>query len=123
MTTQQIPKNIYDLLRREYGTEFIPSFSDALIATVGATSAQLLRQDGSRIGFVFVNLSANTIFIRPREAATTSAGIRVDSGGGSIVTIWKDDGPLPALDWHAIASGAASAFFFMALRLPTRQGV
>jgi len=81
-------------------------------SVVGVASALLLPNNPDRVGLVIVNLSANIIYISPRDPAAAAAGIRLDANGGWRSLIWDEDMELVAHDWYAIATGALSAIFW-----------
>ena len=108
--------SIYDLLNESLGVNASPK-EDALISTVGTSSAQLLRNNPNRVAFIMVNLSGGDIFLRPQSDATTSEGVQITPQGGSVVVRWQDDFLLPAEAWYAIGSVASSNFYLISLLL------
>ena len=117
MTTQQKIRNIYDLLRKEYGVEFVEEENPTGADNIDIAVKTILKADGGRVGFIFLNLSANTMYLRPKETPTSSAGIPVDANGGSIVSIFRDDLTLPSKEWKAIAAADNSAFYLLTFRI------
>jgi len=114
---QEKAQTIYDLIRREFGEVKLLE-RDPVISTIGTADDTFLRASSSRVWFAFVNLSANVMFIRPRRAAATTAGLRAGPNGGGWILYWKEDGPLPSLEWHVIAdAGAGNQFFVLALEI------
>lgn len=107
-------KGAADLVSERFGVR-VRDTEPAAIATVGTASAVLLRADSMRYAFTFINLSANNIFIRPKNTASATNGIRVDPNGGSVTVILEDDFTLASLEWQAIAAGAGSAFYLLAV--------
>lgn len=81
--------------------------------SVGATSTQALRNDPSRVSFLFVNLGAFTVFITMRGVPSATNGIRVEANGGALSVEWETDGEVVAWEWLAIAVGGASAAFIL----------
>ena len=107
-------KGLHELVDDRFGVR-VRETEPALIAVVGTTSEVLLRPNTQRYAFTFVNLSANNIFLRPKNAAAATAGIRVDPNGGAITVLMEDDFTLPGVEWQAIASGGGSAFYLLAV--------
>ena len=110
MTTGK--RSIYNLIEDEFGTSFLER-ENPEATSVGTSSAVMLKSDANRVAFYLINLSTNTIYIRPTLAATTSAGIFVAGNGGFFITNWKEDFTLPAKDWNIIASGAGSNYYLL----------
>jgi hypothetical protein len=105
---------IETLLARALGVRVITRPS-APGLTVGVASAQVLRQNPNRVGFTFVNLSANTIYLAPGREASSTYGILVGANGGAVGVTWFEDFTLCAYDWQAIATAAASAYLVIEL--------
>lgn len=110
------PVTVRELLVRRFGTYFTPE-SNRVASTVGTTSTEVLRGDPSRVGFLFVNLSLNNIFLSPIGAASATNGIRLDPNGGSVSVEWEEDGEVVAWPWQAVADGAGSAFLALETRI------
>ena len=108
MTTERI-KDVYALLAREYGIKM--SWRElSLIDDVDATDKELALANPNRVALIIVNVSSGTIYLRPSRAASTSAGIVLVPSGGFMSLAYRDDGPLPALSWHAIGSAGNLAY-------------
>jgi hypothetical protein len=111
---------------REYLQGHIGAPVEARASAAGSTldtaSAQILRQDPRRIGFTFVNLSANEMYVTPVGAASATNGIRVGPSGGSVNVQADDDGEMSAWEWVGIATAAASNYFILEQLLVTAEG-
>ena len=106
-------QSVYDLIRRELGGVSVIDRENPEGSTVSTTSVLLLRARSSRVGFVFINLSANVMFIRPARAAATTAGIRLGPNGGQAAVWWKEDFLLPAREWNVIADAGVNNQFYV----------
>lgn len=106
--------SVYDLLRREYGVE-VEGQSDPVTATVGTSAVAIAKNDPRRVALVVVNLSANTIYLRPLGTPSSSSGIVLTPSGGIMALNWREDLHLPSLEWQAVASGAASAILVLSV--------
>jgi len=100
-----------NLLKKRLGIE-TRNQESPVGAVVGVASAQLLPSNPDRVALVIVNLSANIIYLSPRDPAAAAAGIRLDANGGWRALIWDEDMELVAHDWYALATGAGSAIFW-----------
>ena len=84
-----------------------PGASRSTFATVGIASAQILAPMSHRKSVVFVNDSANVIYLSKTDPAVVGSGIRLNALGGSYwepdqrFRVWPDN-------WYAIATLAAS---------------
>ena len=113
MVTPETKKvtSVYELIEAKLGVRVDFRFGE--ISSVGTASVVAARNDPGRVALVIVNLSANTITVRPVNPATTTQGIRLGANGGAVAQNWQDDLILPALVWNAIASGANSDIFIV----------
>jgi hypothetical protein len=97
-----------DLVSKNFERAVVP-FVNREISSIGVAAALALRADPDRLGFVLVNLSANTIHVGPFADVSSTKGIRLPSSGGAIIVDWHEDFEMVGMDWYAIADGAASA--------------
>jgi hypothetical protein len=110
MTTGK--RSIFNLIEDEFHTSFLER-ENPEGTSVGTTSALMLRSNANRVAFYLINLSVNTIYVRPTLAASSSEGIFVAGNGGFFITNWRDDFTLPSKDWHIVASGAGSNYYLI----------
>lgn len=109
-------RDIYELIQREYGVGHMQAEPGRVgVAAVAAT--QILKQDPTRVSFVFMNLSANTLGILPRgDLALTNRSILVAAGGLASFN-WRDDLVLPALEWFVVGTAAAEAWMVVSVSI------
>ncbi len=112
---------LQDLLEQQYGTAFTTRTSDPG-AVIGAAAAQLMREDPSRIGFRYVNLSPNAIYLHFVNTVSATQGIQVGPGGGSLGVSFREDGILPGLEWFHVALAAGSAYVLIEYLTAEAQG-
>lgn len=98
-------KDLSDLLREQLGVNTRPVISES---TIGTSNSKVLSNDPNRVALTFINLSANTIYLMIDNLVSTTRGIRLDSGGGSVSFTWQYDMHLLLYEWHAVASDASS---------------
>lgn len=104
---------VLDFLAKEFGGEV--EYADET-KTVGTTAAEVAGGDGERPALLFINLSANTIYVAPTPSVSTTRGIYLGANGGSVSMVVRDDLILPALQWHAVASAAGSSLYVIRVR-------
>jgi len=92
-------------------------------SVLGLAVAQILRQDPRRVGFIFINLSPNQIFISPIGAPSAANGIRVGPNGGSVHVLALEDGEMTAWEWAGMADLAGSNYFILEILLATEAEV
>jgi hypothetical protein len=107
-------KSLEALLRERLGATAHPEVNRTL-TSVGVAAAQLFRQDPTRVAFLVVNLSANSIYISPEPTVSATAGILLGANGGAASAIWDEDFDLVGLEWFALAAAAASAIWTLEL--------
>jgi len=102
--------SVYELIAKEYGIS-IAIEDPSINLSIGTTSLIIAQNNPRRLGLVIINLSTNVLYVKPGGSATTTSGIRLAASGGSVSVNFITDLHLPALEWQAIASGAASAIY------------
>jgi len=112
----QPPASVYELVERQFGVK-LGMAENTEGTTIGTTAGVIAKNNPRRVALVVVNLSANQIYIRPAQAPSATAGILVPPNGGSITMNANDDMILPSLEWQAVASGAASAYYTLELMI------
>lgn len=108
-------RDIYDLLEKDYGVRVEALFNPEL-AQLTATDAIMLRQDPRVVAWTLCNLGAATIYDRPMGVASATAGFAIAPNAIQSL-VWRDDGILPALEWHAVSPGGAQAYLLVCLRI------
>lgn len=99
-----------DLLKQRLGIQ-TRNVENPLTAAVGISAIPILLNEPDRVGFIIINLSANTIYISPLPTVAAGAGILVEPNGGWRSFTWDADFELCSHAWYAIATAAASAIF------------
>lgn len=84
-------------------------------SSIGTSVARVFGNNPNRVAIVFVNLSANAIYVAPDPSPSSSRGIRVPANGGSMTAEWDEDFDLVGLEWNGVADGAGSNYFAMEL--------
>jgi hypothetical protein len=110
MTTERKPRSVREQIAKRLGVE-IAERQNPLVASVGVADVTIARNDPGRVSLTIINLSANTIYVRPVNPATIAAGILLSANGGSLTVSMDEDFMLPTYEWHAIATAALSAIF------------
>lgn len=82
-----------------------------LVEDVDIAVTRILPHNPQRTSFVFYNLSANAIYISPRNTVSATEGIYVAPNGGSVVLTWDRDFELCSMEWYATAGANNSACF------------
>jgi hypothetical protein len=101
-------ESVYDLITERIGVK-VAQRIDPESTTVTTTDAIIARRDPKRLALTIINLSVNTIYVRPNFAASSMSGMVLSPGGGFVNVSYPDDFALAAEEWHAIASGIGSA--------------
>ena len=104
-------RSVYELIEARLGINVV--FKLTGTTSVGTSDVQLVENNPGRTNLTIVNLSSNSIYLSPQNAATTSSGILLTASGGSLAMNYNDDLILPTLEWHALASGSSSNVFII----------
>ena len=84
-----------------------------VVAEVGTTAAEILKNNPDRVFFLVVNLSANTVYVGLASDVGATKGIQLDANGGFVSFSVEEDGEAVAYQIFAIATGAASAIYVL----------
>lgn len=105
-------------LRARFGGDFRPVSSTV---SVGTAATVLLGHDMERCSLAFVNLSNNEVYVNIAADVSTVNGIRLGPLGGTVALDVYEDNILPAWEWWAIATGAASTVLVLFTKRDTRS--
>lgn len=84
-----------------------------VVASVGTTAVEILRNNPDRLGFVAINLSINEVYIAPVRDVSATRGIRLNANGGLLTMFYGEDFELVGYAFFALASGVGSTIFVM----------
>ncbi len=101
------------LARRRFGGDVVARQASAL---VGTSAGEALGGDPERVQVLFVNLSANDIYLGFNSQVSATNGIWLGPNGGSALLTADEDGPMPTYAWWAVATVAASTLHIVELR-------
>lgn len=82
-----------------------------LVNSVAVTITKVFDNNFDRVALVFVNLSANVIYLAPSTAPSATNGIYVAANGGNVSMTLAEDFALVCEEFYAIAIGGASAVY------------
>ena len=105
-----------DLLSAEYGRDVTFDLNPDGLTVLTASPTSLVVPNDDRLGLLIVNLSANDGRILPTASVTTSLGIPVNAGGGTVFMGWREDGPLVGLGWFGINQNANGTWLILEIR-------
>jgi len=106
---------LHEMLEALYGVKSRKRVN-YLVAQVEDEPTRILPGDPNRLSFVFVNLSANPMYIAPQRNLThtpATVGIYIAPTGGSIILQWDRDFELVSEEWWAISTIAASPCYIL----------
>lgn len=84
--------------------------------SVGTAATKIVGNDPDALALTIINLSANTIYLRPSNNPSATKGIQIDANGGSVSMNVRDDLTLPTRAWWALATAAASDVYYVRVR-------
>lgn len=100
-------------IAKEFGGSFVESDGDI---SVGVGATKIVDNDPDAVALVIINLSANTVYVRPANDPSATAGIQLNASGGSMSVNVRDDLTLPTRAWWGLATGAGSDVYFVRVR-------
>lgn len=88
---------------------------DPATNSVGTSAVEILPNNPRRLAALIVNLSPNSVWVKPLADPSSSSGVLVPANGGTFSLIWSEDFHLVGYQWRAIASGLASSVLVIEL--------
>lgn len=112
--------NMY--IAKEFGGDFVELDGEV---SVGTSPTKIVDNDPDAVALVIINLGANTVYLRPANNPSSTAGIQINASGGNMSVNVRDDLTLPSRQWYGVADTAASDVYFVRVRrfgLPSGGG-
>jgi len=69
--------------------------------------------NGDRVGLIIMNLGPQNAYVGLVNNVSSTTGIFLPSGGGSISLTVRDDFTLPARSWSAIGNGGSTQLYVL----------
>ena len=104
--------NVQDLLERQYGVKTTYN-ENPEVDQVAVTKTKVLSYNPRRVSFVLINLGGVFISIAPDSKVSLTRGIYLVPNGGTLSMVWTEDFEMPAMEWYAIANGAAADIYVL----------
>lgn len=108
-----------EYLAAKYGGMFT---EDDGTVTANTTASQAAGNAPDRMGLLFVNLSANTVYLGISPTPGSSNGIALSPNGGSASFNVDEDYTLVTRQWNCTAPGGASTVYVLELLREIRTG-
>ena len=81
-------------------------------ATAITTTSQLIaRNDSTRLAMTVVNLGAQSVLVRNRDAPTATVGFLLGPNGANMVVLFNEDFTMVGHDWFAITPSGTSTIY------------
>lgn len=98
------------LLEAHYGVKTTYKLNP-LVSQAAITVTKVLSYNPNRLGFVFMNVGSNDIYLMPTNKPAAGNGIFISGGGGGVGFVWNEDFELVSSEWFAIAIGGVSNIY------------
>ena len=85
-----------------------PLVESTAFSTVATTATEVAPQNSDRVELILTNNGLNDAWVSTDPNLSTSTGIRLNAGGGSMVLIVTEDFTLVGRRWFAIVSTGTS---------------
>lgn len=106
----QHSNTLEDIIAIKYGIK-TQVYETPLVDEVMIAITQVMRPNPNRVGLLFINISANNIFIAPDNDVAAAHGILLVANGGTFSIDWQKDFILPSLGWYGTAGADNSDFY------------
>ena len=100
-------------IAKEFGGQYE---EDDGTVSVQTSATQIVASDPDTVAITFVNLGANTVYLRPSNEPSITAGIQIVASGGALSLTVRNDLTLTTREWWGIATTAASDVYFVRVR-------
>lgn len=102
--------SLSQLLEKHFGVSTSNREHTGVSGTAG-NAVQIVPNNPKRLGLTIVNMSANNLYIGPRNTVSTVNGIWVFGGGGAVTLSWDSDFDLVSHDWYVISVAGGDAWY------------
>lgn len=82
-----------------------------ITGTAGTGATQILENNHNRVQWTVVNLTANTIYVGFDDSVSSSRGIPAGANGGSVSSLFREDGELCFQALWVIAPSGSGAIY------------
>ncbi len=79
--------------------------------SINTTASICARSDGGRLALTIVNLGSNAVYLRPGAAPSSTVGIRLSDGGGSMSMNYRDDYSVVGKEWQAVTASGTTTLY------------
>ena len=104
-----IVRSVHELIEARFGINVVFKMTGTI--SVGTSDVQLVENNPGRTNLTIINLSSNSVYVKPQGTPSSSSGILLTASGGALTMNYNDDLILPSLELRAIASGSSSNVF------------
>lgn len=84
-----------------------------ILTSVGATATIILANNPNRLAWIFINLSANAIYLALENSVSATRGVLVAANGGKASMVWDEDFQTVGWAiWGIAPAGASNCYSF-----------
>lgn len=105
-----MPLQLADVLKEKFQVR-TRAVENPKVTSLGTTASLVFANNPNRLAWVFINLSANVIYLSLTRDVSSTRGIRLAASGGKAGVVWDEDFQMTAWAWWGVASGTASAVY------------
>jgi len=110
---ENVVRSLADLLMQKYGVRTSERINPHHTNPIVAAVQPALGSNPKRLGFVVVNMGANTCWLAPRDTVSNIFGIVLVPNGGSVGMSWEEDFHMVSLPWYVISVAAPGTDIFV----------
>lgn len=105
-----MPLSLAEYVDKRLGAQALPLTSTG---TLNIARGVAIPRNPNRLFCVFVNLSANSMYLNPVGAPSNTNGVLIGALGGSLTLLAEEDFDMTGYEWDGIAAADASSFFLL----------
>ncbi|MBA7624886.1 hypothetical protein ES703_32300 [subsurface metagenome] len=106
-------KSLRDLLFRVFGVRTSHRINPTGNTDIEDTVLPVLSANPRRLGFVVVNMGANTLWLAPDDHVANDYGFELLPNGGSINMIWNEEFEMLSLPWYGVSVADPGTHIFV----------
>lgn len=100
-------KSLHQLIQDEFGIKVYVQ-TNVLVTQIETAITKVIPNNPNRLGFIFMNLGATSIYLAPHTDPSATNGIFLGASGGTLTLKWDEDFDLVGYSWYGIAIAVAS---------------
>lgn len=109
----ELVKSLEDLISARYRVRTTHRMNPIAVNPIVAAVQQVLGANPKRLGFIVINLGANTCWVAPNDRVADDYGYLLVPNGGSVHMVYREDWSMVTLPWYVVSVAAPGTNIFV----------